>query len=381
MRMDHPNRAMMLKVLLSPLLLAMASCTAGGQQTGAPEYKLRARLEDSCRTQVLVLGTEHLRVLGDAFRPSLLGGLLDGLQQFGPDVIAVEALPPEQIDRLARKATDSTGVQAQLLAAFAGDAMRYGREAQAALGLTYEEAAAAADSTLHAGASLSSEARRSLALRLLAAYDLPSSLLQWSYVPAEDRVPDSVIPRAIADLLSRRLNSPNETVAIGVTLARRLNLQTIASIDDHVDDEVGLATALNEALAAELEENAAFAELRSSPYFEEAQRRLPDAAATGDLLSLYLRINAPDYLNEDVEAQWHLFYRTHLQSQLDRARAALWEARNLNIASRIRQASAFHSGGHVLVLIGTAHKPFLDQYLGHMMDVDVVQLVEILEPK
>ena len=381
MRMDDAKRSMMLSAVLSLLILPMASCVAGVRDTEAPEYELRAPLDRSRRTQVLVLGTEHLRALGDAFRPSLLSPLLDGLQNFAPDVIAVEAMPPEEIDRLARGTTDSIGPQAQLVAAFARGALRYGREAQAALGLTYEEAAAAADSTLHASGSLSPEARRSLTVRLLAAYDLPSSLLQWSYLSAEDRVSDSVLPRAIADSLTHRLNSPDEVVAIGVALARRLNLQTIASIDDHVDDEVGLSTGLNEALARELEQNAAFAELRSSPYFEEAQRRLPDAAATDDLLSLYLWINSSDHLNEDVEAQWHLFYRTRLDSRLDRARAALWEARNLNIASRIRQTSAFHSGGRVLVLIGTAHKPFLDQYLSQMMDVDVVQLVRILERK
>lgn len=378
---NYQTRPMMLKALFSLLLLSMGSCTTGVRQTETREYELQGPLGSSQRTQVLVLGTQHLRVLGDAFSPSLLSALLDGLQKFEPEVIAVEALPPGEIDRLARSATDSTGPLGQILAAFAGDRVRYGQEAQAVLGLTYEEAAAAADSTLHAGASASPEARRLLTLRLLAAYDLASSLLQWSYLSAEDRVSDGVVSREIADFLSRRLNSNNERVTIGVALARRLNLQMLASIDDHVDDEVGLATGLNEELMREVEGTAAFAEFRNSSYFEEAERLLSDAAATGDLQSLYLRINSPDYLNKDVEAQWHLFYRTRLESQLDRARAALWEARNLSIASQIRQASAFHSGGHVLVVIGAAHKPFLDQYLGQMMDVDVVQLAAILERK
>jgi len=146
------------------------------------------------------------------------------------------------------------------------------------------------------------------------------------------------------------------------------------------DDKLGLTTGLYAALTEELADNAAMAELRRSSYFDDAQHRLPDAAATGDLLPLYLRINSPDYLNADVEAQWHLFYRTGLKSQRDVTRAALWEARNLNISSRVSQASAFHPGGRVLVVIGAAHKPFLDQYLSQMMDVEIVQLRGIPGP-
>jgi pheromone shutdown protein TraB len=83
-------------------------------------------------------------------------------------------------------------------------------------------------------------------------------------------------------------------------------------------------------------------------------------------------------LNEDVSKQWHLFFRTELPSKIDRARVALWEARNLNIAGRIRAASAWHPGGRVLVVIGAAHKPFLDLYLAQMMDIQVVQLGDVL---
>ena len=182
----------------------------------------------------------------------------------------------------------------------------------------------------------------------------------------------------IAQFLSHRLRSPNEITAIGAALARRLNLQSLASIDDHVDDEVGIQTGLNEALMGPLMETPAFAALKNSGYFDSAQRRLPDAVASGDLLPLYLLINSPDHLNADVDAQWHLFYRTHLGSGLDRARAAFWEARNLNIASRIRAAAAFKPGSRVLVVIGAGHKPFLDRYLGQMMDVEIVQLADLV---
>ena len=66
----------------------------------------------------MVLGTEHLRTLDSLPAPSVLDPLLHRLRQFAPDIIAVEALPPEEIERLAREATDSTTAAAQLVAAF-----------------------------------------------------------------------------------------------------------------------------------------------------------------------------------------------------------------------------------------------------------------------
>jgi hypothetical protein len=330
---------------------------------------------------VLVVGSEHLAGLGQDFRPELFRRLREVLDDYRPDVVAVEALPPEDVARLSRDAAAAPeGPEAQLLAAFAADATRYGRQAQEALGLSFEAAGAAAASLLSANEE-STEAHRSLALHLLAAYDLPSAVLQWSYLSEEQRDGSGAVTSDIADALNRHLASPREIVSIGVAVARRLRLQRLVSIDDHVDDEIGLKTGLNEALANELQGNAAYLELAASPYFQEARSRLADAAKAGDLLPLYIRLNSTDYLNQDVSAQWHLFYRTSLPSKRDRARASLWEARNLNIASRIRTHSASHPGGRILVVIGAAHKPFLDTYLAQMMDIKVVQLGELMRGK
>jgi pheromone shutdown protein TraB len=73
-----------------------------------------------------------------------------------------------------------------------------------------------------------------------------------------------------------------------------------------------------------------------------------------------------------------LFYRTRLASGLDRNRAAMWEARNLAIAARIRAETAAHPGGKVLVVIGAAHRPFIEAYLASMMDVQIVPLSQVL---
>jgi pheromone shutdown protein TraB len=88
-------------------------------------------------------------------------------------------------------------------------------------------------------------------------------------------------------------------------------------------------------------------------------------------------MNSPAYRDRDVEAQFHVFFRTKLASGVDRARSALWEVRNLNIAAHIRRATAAHPGKRMLVIIGAGHKAFLDLYLSQMMDLRLVQLSEL----
>ena len=97
-------------------------------------------------------------------------------------------------------------------------------------------------------------------------------------------------------------------------------------------------------------------------------------------LGLYRWMNSPKYGLADLDAQWHLFLRSSLPSGFDRERAALWEARNLAIAANIRRITAAKPGQRALVIIGASHKTFLDAYLSQMMDLDVVQAEDVLNP-
>jgi hypothetical protein len=345
---------------------------------GGIEYRLDAPVPDSGRTKILVLATEHLRALGDGFDAGILDSLLGRLEAWGPDLIGVEALPPGEIRRLIRVAeSDPDGAAGQIVGAFAADAIEHAPSAGRALGFDAAGAFAGVD-TASTPPSLSAAARRRRALVALAAYDVPTALLQWSYLSSEDRAAPPDVPVAVAAFLEARLRAADETSAIGVRLSRLLSHDRIASIDDHVDDEIGIDSGLNDRLMAELQGNPALDSLVKSSYFQAAATQLPEAAATGDLLTLYRRLNSREHLDEDVRAQWHLFYRSRLPSGLDVRRAALWEARNLHIAGRIRAASAAVVGGKMLVIIGAAHKPFLDTYLDRMMDVEIVSADAVL---
>ncbi|MHC5004662.1 MAG: hypothetical protein ACYTJ0_16230, partial [Planctomycetota bacterium] len=256
----------------------------------------------------MVLATHHLSVLGDDFEPACVSSLLDVLERFAPDVIAVESLPPAEIRRLLRETEASPdGGAAQLLSAFAGDAVR---------GAELAEATSPGPSSEGSPATARAAARQHL-LDL----DVPSALLQWSYVPEVERGAGGSSDE-LAEFLNRRLDRPNEVVSIGVALARRLGHASLLSVDDHVDDEIGLDTGLNVQLMGELSGTPQLAELMASGYLQEGERRLAEAAAGGDLLPLYRQHNSPEFQAEDVSRQWHLFYRTNLPSRLDRARAA-----------------------------------------------------------
>jgi hypothetical protein len=268
-----------------------------------------------------------------------------------------------------------------MIEAFCADAVALGADAQSALDLTWLEARSAVYSLLsqeNLGAGNAAEPA-SLIMYLLAAYDLPSALLHWSHRPGTVDLEGAGLPSESVQRIRRMADTPNEFFNIGVALAGRLGHRRLYSIDDHADDLLGLEWGTWTALSQELQSSSVYEEFKASAYMAEAQSRLKEAAAAGDLLALTRRINGGDYGRLDVESQWHLFYKTHLPSGADRARVALWEARNFNIAARIMAVCAAHPGGRILVVIGVAHKPFLDEYLGDSMEVKLVSFEDLLK--
>jgi hypothetical protein len=357
-----------------PTLTALTVALAGAQ--GIPS--LAAPLAPQERTRVLVLASPHLSEVqpesssADALRP-----LLDRLERFAPTVVAIERVSGETVALWEKLAPAWDAV----MAAFAGDVRKVGREAQAALGIDRDEAAREAteliDSWKAAAATApDGEERRHAALLLAAAYELDSAALQWSYLPPDERGADETLPDAVAASLSRRLDERDERVQIAIALARKCRLERLACVDDQADAPFTLAR--GEELMAGLRQTPELARLEKSLLAVELPKRLDVAAKGADWLPLYRWINSREYAAADVDAQWHLFFRSRLASGLDRERAARWEVRNLGIVARIREASARSAGGRVLVVIGASHKPFLDAYLRSMMDVEVVAAEEVL---
>jgi hypothetical protein len=218
-----------------------------------------------------------------------------------------------------------------------------------------------------------------LALLALAAFELPSALLHWETWRADgDPVPDD-LDRRLVSFLDQSAAAPGEVTSLALPLARRLGLDRLDAIDDHLDKDeyMSIAGRLLEDLAGSEE----LQQAAGAPVFRVAAESLAAGVAEGDLLPHYLHLNGDAYGSADVYAQWDVFLRTRLDSGLDRARLALWDVRNFGICANIRRAAARVPGGRVLVLIGAGHKPFLDALPQTLLDVRSVHLGQLVEPE
>jgi hypothetical protein len=362
------------RALTLALILTLGSAAPGTSQ--APScglVDLEAPIPISERTQILVLGSQHLRRI-DTLDRATLDRLLDALEEWRPAAIGVEVLPPRVIATM-----ETRPVYDPALEAFAAEQLVAGRLARDRLGIPWSEAMRAADSLYveleAAPAGRRPGVRRQLVWVLLAAYDLDNAALQWAY--ADEHGDSAALPDTLRTLLESRLEAPTETAAIGLALARRLGLARVHPIDDHLETDLFLTIA--DDLASELEGSDAYRELVESGALEKSESELREAHESGDLLPFYLAINAPEALAWDIDLEWKFFFRTGLPSGLDRYRVALWEVRNLAMASHVRRMTAPLPGKRALVIVGASHKPFLDANLSCGMDLEIVHLREVVE--
>ena len=338
---------------------------------------LRAPIEDSARTQIMILGTPHLRSLKDSFRSSQLDSLIAALAQYKPDLIGVESMSGSLIGELEKKG----GPYQEVIEQFAKDTVENGHAAQKLLGISRDEAEKKAgllwnDVTKANTMADLSRARLNLVLALVAAYDTNTALLQWSYLPEEQQAKNEVIPADITKYLNQQSRLPDEVEAVSIRLAHQLNLQRMESVDDY--EYVDLFVPIQEQFVKELTASPLYAEVAKATLYTDSDKKYHQAADSGNLLPYYLYLNSEEYSAPDVQTQWGFFLRTQLPSGYDRTQVALWEVRNLDIASHIRRATALHPGKRMLVTIGAAHRPFLEGYLSQMMDVKIVHLRDFI---
>jgi hypothetical protein len=342
------------------------------QKRVSPRAALSKLASDAANKKIMILGTPHLNTIKGAFKQTALDSVLAVLQTFEPRVIAIESVPPEMIGTLEERGGNSEVV----VEAFAETQLKYGHAMQRSLNVSWMDAESAADSLLHAPDSANADARSKQVAYLLAGYNYYSALLQWSYLPNEVRDLTPLIPDSVRTALTEDLSSANEIPALAVRLARSLGHERVLSIDDHYDDLMLLP--ISDSLSAEMERHPLFPRIARAKVYKQSDRLLEEANAKGNLLPYYRYLNSSEYMSADMRTQWGFFLRTHLPSGHDTYRFTLWEIRNMMIASNILKVVPPVGESKVLVIIGVAHKPFLDEYLGQMPDVRVVQLDDVL---
>ncbi len=336
------------------------------------------RLAPDQTTEVFVLATPHLAgLLPKNFDLKKLGPVLDRLEHFAPDLVAVEQLSGQRI----RDYRGNAPALDDVLHAFAEATVKLGEAARRTLSADSLPPPKAAEQWLEKMRGKPREEitvsdRKKAALLFSAADERASAVLQWSYVPAEHRRAGDGVSQEVAERLSAALEDRNEVVVLGIELAKRMRLDRIHGVDDQSDALFQIQR--GESLMGELAKSPEFARLQNSEFFAEYPKRWETLLAAGETLTLYRWVNSTEYAVKDVDAQWHFFYRTKLPSGDDLRRAQLWEVRNLCIAAEIRRVTAEEKSRRALVIIGASHKPFLDEYLSSLMDVRVVAASRIL---
>lgn len=360
-------QSLIVTIFITTEIFIISNCIA--QKIDQKLPNLSASIPENQKTKILVLASEHLSRLGKKFKPSLLDSVLFYLERYKPDVIAVESMPASIIEYMYNHGGSYKKFIENSLS------IKYGKIIQNQLNITRFKANQMADSLLqklYTTRNISNIPRQKLILYLIASYDLESAVLQFSYLPKDSQEDFPDLPDDISSFLEKSLRSSNEIYSIGVTLANRLNIQEIESIDDHQDVDQSLIFV--DSLFHHIDFNAVF----KTPCFKKYIELVENGIKSNDLLKFYKYINSYEFLSSDVEFEYGSFFNTDIPNKLGRSFISCMEVRNLNITSHIRKCTTFCPGKKILVIIGASHKAFLDNYLNNLMDVKVVQFADFV---
>lgn len=321
------------------------------------------------RSQVLVLGTVHLRDMPKDFRPETLAPLLDRLAAFKPEVITIEQIPGESCDTMARHPAlyDPESIAPYCSSTDA---------AKVATGLDVPAAIAEVSKTLAAWpAQPTAVQRRHLAALFLAANDRTSALTQWLQLAKAERRAEDGLDTALVALLDKAMTTNSETYMVAAPLAARLGLQRVFPIDDHTGDNVAIADDEVDAYADAIRSAWASAEAQTQPL----RKREQAFTASGDMLGLYRYINLPEVRRVQADGDFGASMREGSPRHYAQIYVAGWETRNLRMVANVRAAFRERPGARVLSIVGASHKPWFDSLLGQMQGVEIVDAEQVLE--
>lgn len=321
--------------------------------------------------EILIIGTRHLSAMKGEYDPSILAALLDRLEKFKPDLIAVEALRGEDIAAMELRPTRHN----EALYPYAYAQRALGGMAQARLAVTWSVAQEAVDAGIDVDES--DDTRMDAILHFLAAYDYYSALLTWYEGSAEFREAFAKENSQVAEDFEKRLESTNEYYSIALPLAGKLALHRLYPVDDHF--EGGTIEAAVKTMPGGWDAlMAIYGDIQNHPFILEGDSRFESAAKAGDVLPYYRWLNLPETGIRDEAFQWDPLMRDDIDSRIGSARLAAWEMRNLRMASHLSELMITHPGKRLLFIVGSSHKPILDRLFGTMNWIRVVPAKEVL---
>lgn len=320
--------------------------------------------------EVLTLGSPHLSGAPDFFTPSMLDPLLDRLAAWRPTAIATEDLSGLQCDALRRYPAR--------YAATVDDYCPDVTAAARATGLDVPAANAEAERLLAAWPAAPGAAdRRRLAAVFLAAGERHSALVQWLRLPEQERHAGDGLDDALVNELAALARRRNESVLIGATLAARLGLERVWSVDDHSADAPDSADPAERQAAGE-----AIMRAWDNPDTRARQaedERLNAGLAQPDgVLAMYRAYNAPSYPDRAYRSDFGAALVEPSPQQFGRGYVGYWETRNLRMVANLRDVLGRQPGTRLLAIVGASHKGYYEAYLNQMHDVRLVDAGVVL---
>lgn len=325
-------------------------------------------------TQVMIFGLGHLDGAPDNFKVEWLEPILCRLRSFKPDVILTEAMPGEQVMNL------------DAYAAYHGDAGRYAgptlemaKAAGSELRITPAEALVRANA-LAARGDLAASDRRRLAALFVAAAEPFSATVQWMRLPKSERRAGDGVNAALATRLDRFVALRSELSSVAARVAADVGLERVYGAGDHSSDVViPPEAAMNAAIKSEPGIIAKFN--HDTPEFRAIPEDAMQMSSAAEVMPVMKWKNSAQFGIMDAEVQWISMLRSSNFGAVGRQRVAAWEAQNLKMAVAIREATASIAGGRALLVVGAAHKPFIEAYLRTFTDIDLVSVPDMLEAK
>jgi len=319
-----------------------------------------------------VLGSPHLSQLPNKLDPRLLAPLLDRLARFRPDVIAIENVSGEQCDTLKHFKSQHG---ADTWDSYCWDT----DDIEKATGLNVDAALAEVEKSLASWPAQPTAAqRRRLAMLFIAANDRASAEVQWLRLAPEDRRAADGLTDPMVDILNRKGKKPNESIDLAAVLAARLGLERVYPMDDHtadwaIDDKSPEGKAYGAALQSVWN-------VKPEPAVRVRNDQLQAHLDTpAQLLGLYGFLNDPQTQRATIASDMGAAVHSAAAQPYGREYMSWWETRNLRMAANIHSAFRGKAGAHVLVIVGSTHKGYLDAYLNMMQDVRLVDAEQFLK--
>jgi len=350
-----------MSLLLAAALFAQATTTAAPSADLVDIVDTMAQ-ERGDLTPVLVLGTSHLSSLPDDFPNQRFDPLLDELEEWAPEAIAIEGIE---------------GVQCDNMRLYGGSiADRFCPDpapARAALSVTERDAQfEVMDLLAKPSGDRTIAARRRLVGLFLAIGEPESALVQWLRLPDADRVAGDDLPAELVAYLEKYDQRQNENVIIAVRLAVRLGHDRVYRVDDQMS---GSDPKDPDAYGPEINaiwDNAP-TERRLAEY-EAWDAALIDGSMP--ILEWYRRYNSPASLALAMQGDFGAAAGARTPSDAGQTYLAYWETRNLRMVANIRQVIGADT--RTLAIVGVSHKPYYDRYLGMMSNIELADTQAVL---